>query len=56
MAANNPWTNPALACELTLRERQALMTQDDWDLLIGKALDALLDPFVNPPSLNVEGT
>lgn len=39
-APTNPWTDAAMAVELTLRERQALMTQQDWHPLIVKVLDA----------------
>ena len=38
--ATNPFRNPAVAAELTMRERQALMNQDDW----GDLIDVVLAP------------
>lgn len=37
-AATNPFNNPAIAVELTMRERQALMTADDWALNVDRLL------------------
>lgn len=36
----NPFLNPAIAAELTMRERKALMDTDDWALLIDRVLKA----------------
>lgn len=36
MLRAEPWIGAALACELTLREREALMTVEDWSWLIDK--------------------
>lgn len=35
---SSPWRNPALAVELTLREREALMTVDDWSVEVDRLL------------------
>lgn len=35
----NPYLNPAIAVELTMRERQALMDSDDWGHLLDRMLD-----------------
>jgi hypothetical protein len=31
---DNPWWNPAIGCELTPRERRALMSEKDWDEVV----------------------
>lgn len=37
-SATHPLNNPALAVELTMRERKALMTAEDWALNIDRLL------------------
>lgn len=38
MVATHPLNNPAIAVEMTMREREALMTADDWSFNIDRFL------------------
>jgi len=39
VSPTHPYRNPALACELGIRERTALMSESDWDESIELAMN-----------------
>jgi hypothetical protein len=41
MQQTHPMFNPAVATEMTMRERVALMAPDDWEWSVEKALDQM---------------